>query len=297
MNNCLSHAVRAAVLMGALVLVTGCSGNPAVPAAPSDTAAVEAEANRVFVQIYGNAEQREAGNYLEWLALNKSYWACMAEHGVEPVRHFSQIWTGWTPNATSGEWMGALQLKPSIHALGIAASAGEEFEKSEQSVDYQKVSDGCQADDSSMTVGGGPGTPEGAAELVGDFKTLIRSVDSRLGSIDEYTQCMSEAGVDYPAKADGDRGWQGLYMFLTASMPKPPLSGQEPSEAWQKYLELETKALDADEQCRGAKYEQGLVLLAPELDAFVGEHRGELDTVAAGWGTIVEKARAEGFAD
>ncbi|MGC3992666.1 MAG: hypothetical protein QM779_00800 [Propionicimonas sp.] len=283
-------------MAGAALVLVGCSAlSSGVPGAPSDPLEVETAANRVFVQIYGDAQQREAGNYLSWIALNEDYWSCMEQRGVEPVKHFSPLWTSWTPNATSGTWMGAVQVKPSLHALGIAASSRDESEPSETSAEYAKVSDACQVNDQDMTVGGGPGTPEGAAQLLAEFKELITSVDAQLGPIQDYRTCMAEAGINYSEKSDGDEGWQGLYMFLTASMPKAPIENEKPSPAWNRYLDLETTALNADERCRADKYQQGLALLGPELSQFAAGHDSQLRTLAADWTKIVQDAREKGF--
>jgi hypothetical protein len=280
-----------------LVLVAGCGSSAQLPAAPADAGDIEARALDVYTRISGSARQREAANYLEWLDLNASYWSCLEQKGFAPVKEFSPLWTGWVPNPTSGHWMGSLGVKPSIAALGIAESSRAESDpprSEEANEEYEAASDSCQSG-SDVTVGGGPGTPKGAAQLTTDFKKLVKAVDAQLGPIDDYRGCMEDAGIDYVEGADGDEGWQGLYQYLTSEMPQAPLAGEKPSKKWENYLVLENKALEADESCRGEKYRLGLSMLAPGIEEFASNRADQIDEVAAGWATTVEQALAEGF--
>jgi hypothetical protein len=292
--------VRHVVLAGFALLLAGCSSAAPLPVGPADATSVESRAATIYTRISGDSQQRDAANYLEWLTINQSYWSCLEGKGFTPIKQFSPLWTGWIANPTSGQWMGSLQVRPSVPALAIAASSRAESSspgKGSPTADkgYQDASDSCQSENTDVTVGGGPGTPVGAAQLTSDFKKLVEAVDAELGPIDDYRQCMAQVGIDYSSGSEGDEGWQGLYRYLTSELPQAPLEGEEPSQAWRDYLVFETKVLAADESCRGAKYHEGLRRLAPGLEDFASGNAARIDEVAQGWAATVEQARAKGF--
>jgi hypothetical protein len=294
------------VLAAALAagLLAGCA---VAQAAPADPAAVEARADGLYTVIGGNAQQREAANYLQWIDMNQEFWSCMAAAGFEPRRHFSYLWRGWTANGTSGEWLGRLQNKPSATALAKRALAGAATSRpvppsdpvapQRTRPDYEAAAEGCETADQSVVLGSQPGVPDGSQRLLAEFNTMVSEVEAGLGPIGSYRSCMLAAGVDYTASAEDTDGWQALYLYLTWKMPKAPAPGKQASAKWQEYLALEAAALDADESCRGDQYRRGLALLDPRLTAFAEKHAAELDQLAKGWQATVAEARAAGLVD
>ncbi len=296
--------VAAASAVTMTLVLTGCgevgqkdSGTPTV----KDYSVVEQHANEVFLLLTGNATQREATHYLQFRDANDGFEKCMAASGFPVQLEFLPIWTGYEPNATSGAWMGELGRRPSVMALQNAKSAQAEVEpldpgSVEASPEYQREMQRCRGEDEAVIdFGNERGVPEGSTELTGEFKEMIFSIDAKLGSIDPYTECMRQAGIDLAAGPDGDSGWQGLYNFLIGSMPLPPSEGDQGASDWQQYLELESQAIEADTKCRELKYHAGLELLEPELADFVAAHQTELDRFAEEWPQAVATARGLGF--
>lgn len=268
----------------------------------SKPSTVEARADEIFLQLAGDATQREAVHYLEFRSANADFETCMSDGGFSVRAEFLPIWKGYEPNATSGSWMGELGRRPSVMALQNARSAHAEVstidpKSVESSEEYQRAVRRCRDDDLAVIdFNNKPGVPDGATDLVSEFKSVIFAIDEKLGPIQPYNECMLDAGFDLSAGPDGDGGWQGLYNYLVGTMPLPPMPGAEAAaDEWQVYLELESKAIAADTQCRESKYREGLEMLEPLLDEFASQHAEDLDRFAVEWPKAVAEARDAGF--
>jgi hypothetical protein len=121
---------------------------------------------------------------------------------------------------------------------------------------------------------------------------VLNPVDDELGSLEPYTECMGEAGVDLEG-LDAE-GYTGLLMHLS-SMPDPPQPGEEPSAKWSRFLQYEAEALDADEACRADKYREGLALLEPRLREFRRENADQLLASEHAWEDLLQQAQAQGY--
>ena len=283
--------------LGLFACGTAPTAEPASDAGPVATSAVEVRANEIFASISGDAVEREASHYLTWKDLNAGYADCMRAAGHSVDLTFLPLWTGWEPDATSASWMGALNRPPSVHARAIAASSRAELGDGRvYSNAFNAASAKCNdGDTETVDLGNIPGQPEGAAELTDEFKQLVHEVDSRLGPIDVYTECMDAEGIDYAKDSGGEQGRQGLYRSLTAEMPYPPLPGTEEPPAWSDYLQRERQALAADNRCRRDRYEQGLRELAPLLDDFEAANRAAISATDRAWDATVAEATEAGF--
>ena len=164
-----------------------------------------------------------------------------------------------------------------------------------QSPAYQSAARECHPESVSLDFDNLAGVPEGSTELTSQFKSLVFDVDKELGSTDEYDRCMTDSGVALPKMGDSE-GWQKLYNYLTGIMPLPPLAGEEPSQEWTEYRSTEKDAIEADAQCREAKYMEGLAMLDSRLADFEKTHATEISSMATAWQRTVERARSDGYA-
>jgi hypothetical protein len=257
---------------------------------------VQRAADEILAEMGGNAEQREARLYLAFKEANDPYEECMQAHGIDFVAKYHTSNVGFLPNGTSGEWMGALQRKPSEIVIANAEAAYDDATgrlpakyQTPQFDEAQASCDESRPKNSIMDISPVP------SEASASYAKMLASVDKELGPIEPYTECMLDAGVDYTKASNGEQGWAGLYMYLSAMIPRPPLPGDEPSKAWSAYLELEQRSLDADTKCRAAQYEKGLELLAPKIDQFREEYGEVLKASQERWEGFATEAKAEGF--
>lgn len=292
----MSSKVNSALILGIAAAVVACSSQ--VRASPADSAGVEAHANRLYLSISGDATQREAARFLSRREFFAPYRECLAEAGFAPEDKYLPQYSGWTPNATEGIWMGELQYRLSPAIAGRAALAASAWEPAKPgSVQAQKgyleASNRCVAN-VDLDLGERLGDPPGSQRLMGEYMDVIAEVDSRLGSIEPYANCMAEAGFDYRQAWPDEDGAQGTIMYLSGKAPTAPVAGETTPE-WTAFVELETRVLDADERCRADTYRRGLAILAPMLDEFQASHEAELAELAEGWRHTVATAVELGF--
>ncbi len=284
------------------LLVSGCGteaagdGDPGPASLSSEAAEVERVASETEAQLYGNAEQREAKHWLTFRELNRAYEECIQSQGVAWVAEFATLYAGFVPDGTAGTWMGALNRKPSDNSLTNAEAAyfdaPGQLTPLEQTPEFEAAAAAC---DSVGNQNLNYEVYDPGEGLAGDFIVMLDGVEAQLGRIAPYTACMSDAGIEFSAAAEGEEGYQGLYLYLTGEMPRPPLPGGQPDQAWLDYLELEERALAADAECRGAQYEQGLLLLGPKLEEYVDRYAAELRTSRDSWEAYLTQAEVAGY--
>jgi hypothetical protein len=255
---------------------------------------VEGQADWTYQQIWGDAEQKDGGQFLANTAIQRPIKECMSGRGLTYPAKFTPLWLGYQSNGTSGAWMGHLQEAPS--KTEVLLTEAHQLERSPQvnpdlnKPGYREALAECEklsGDPDKVVV------PEGTEELGAEFTRLKGAVEDELGSLEPYTKCMAEAGFDLGGM-DAE-GWTALYMLLTSKMPDPPLSGQEPTEEWTRYLKMEAEALDADETCRAEKYREGLTVLGPRLRVFRQEHAEQLAASERAWADLLKRAEAQGY--
>jgi hypothetical protein len=293
---------RLGVGAAVLALMTGCG----MRTAESDTrgsagsdqgAAVQRMADETLAQLGGTAEQREAAHYLLFRAMNRPYEECMRASGIDFTAEYHTINVGYVPDGTSGTWMGALNRKPSdFYAANAEAGHDDEtgnLPPDQKTPEFTKAQDACDETNATFDI---PSANQGAPELQAEYFETLSSVEKQLGPIAPYTTCMEQAGIDYTTASDGEEGWAGLYLYLGAKMPRPPLPGEKADEAWMQYLDLENQSLAADAQCRGDQYAKGLELLGPLLRDLRARNADELQAASETWEGYVTKAAAAGWA-
>lgn len=295
--------MKVGVAAAALVVLAGGCGTQtraSEPQAPEvDAPRVEALANETLAEIAGTAQQREARHYVIFNELNQAYESCMNAQGVDFTAGYHTLFAGYRPKGTSGQWMGALHRKPSDQALANAAAYRDDMvghlPAKEKSAAFVAARAKCDDEDTAGADQDVVLGESGEIDLEAEFTKMLTDVEEKLGEIAPYTACMQKAGVDYTAESDGEEGWAGLYLYLTAEMPLPPLPDQTPDKAWQAYLDLEQRALTADTACRGKKYAEGLALLGPSIVSFRERFAGQLQASKDTWGAELEDAQALGF--
>lgn len=267
-----------------------------------DEAAVQQRADALYLTIGGSGEQREAVHFLTFKELNSDFVRCMADSGQPVIAEFVTLWSGWTPNPTSARWMGKLGVLPSRLTAANADAAyleqplsGTEAERV-HAAEYQEAMTRCsdEGDGQVVDLGELPGRPEGADELMAEFARMVENADDSLGPINPYYECMSASGVEVEPH-DGLEGVQALYDQLASLRPLPPRPGHDASQSWNKYLQSEAQAVEADATCRADMNARGLAELAGDLEAFEADHREELRLLAEEWDATLARATALGI--
>jgi hypothetical protein len=279
----------------ALFGAEGC-GEQELPTALNEAQATDVEglADWTYQQIWGDAQQKDAGQFLAYHAINDPIQQCMAAQSFAYPAEFHPLWSGYRSNGTSGAWMGHLQEPPSRTEVSLARSRQYELDPERNpDVDkpgYHEALAECEksAGDPDAVV-----IPPGTEELGSKWTELMASVEEELGSIEPYTECMATAGYDLAA-VDAD-GQAALYMLLMSRLPNPPLPGEQPSSAWTEYLSYEAEALAADEKCRADRYRQGLAVLEPRLREFRQQHAQDLTASEQAWGNLLSRAERAGY--
>ena len=288
-----------------MAAVSSCGNQTLGPAAaPGDAEAVESRANVIDAAISGTGLQREAEHYLTYLDLNQDLWDCLEGKGI-PVRrgaNFLPIYEGWTPDATSGAWMGGLHRAPSTTALAGAATnraavGPPEPGTLEASPEYDQAVTVCLENlpghgTTTYDAGRRPYAPARSDELASELHRVLMAVEDELGPIEPYNQCMQQAGFALP---DQTGGVSALWEMLSDRLGPVPVPGEEPGHKWVEYLEFEDDALDADASCRSEVYRRGLLLLSSRLDDFEKEHGGELSATRQQWQETLSRARNNGM--
>ncbi len=283
------------VVIAMAATLVSCGSEPKVrPQEATAAKDVEAQADSTYQQIWGDAAQKDAGQFLANAAIQGPIKECMSDRDLTYPAKFTPLWLGYESNGTSGAWMGHLQEAPSRTERLLT-----EARKLEQNPDpnpdlnkpgYRDALTECEK------LSGDPDKvvkPAGTEELSGEYAKLTSPVEEELGSLESYTKCMGEAGVDLEG-LDAE-GYSALSMHVISKMPNPPRPGEEPSEKWTRFLEYEAEALDADEACRAEKYHEGLALLEPRLREFRKEHADQLVASERAWGALLQQARAKGY--
>jgi hypothetical protein len=300
------HA-RIAVGSVALLAVSACGNQTLGPAvALGDAEVIEGRANAIDAAIAGTGLQREAQNYLTYLDLNRGLWDCLEGKGIAVRRgaNFLPLYEGWTPNATSGAWMGALHRAPSTTALAGAATnraavGPPEPGTLEASPEYDQAVTAClktlpSHSTTTYDADSRPYAPDGSEELSAEFHRVLMAVEDELGPIEPYNDCMKEAGFELEDPAGG---FGSLWEMLSDRMGPVPVPGERPSDKWVEYLTFEGAALDADANCRSDAYRRSLLLLSDRLEDFEKEHGSELATMREQWRETLSRARDEGMPD
>jgi hypothetical protein len=289
------------LLAGAPLLVACGTATSPTEIAKSPQDAIEARADSIFEAIGGNATQKEAALWLEKRPNQIAFGECIRSQGFHVDSSYLPLWKGYRADGTSGQWMGALNRAPSERMLAIAETTLSERRQAtpeQRTKEYKAASSLCneRTQDKQYHAGGaGPNAPAGAEQLAGPFFEMVSGVDRQLGSIEPYTDCMKREGIDHTSTTEGEQGWNGLYAYLLGKAPYPPLPDEEPNEAWQAYLSLEKRALEADVTCRETKYHEGLHKLAPLLDEYESEHGDQITEIREGWNQVVSRAEKQGF--
>jgi hypothetical protein len=253
----------------------------------SDVLAVDARADGVYLRLWGTAEQKEAAHYLEFLELNRPTVDCMRASGYPFVPHFTPLWTGWEPDGTeTNGWLGHLDRAQS----GTAIATDDSWFKP-RGAGYEGAMDRCANQETTAVLDGE--NPAGTNELSAEFHELLDTVNEQLDPIDSYQDCMSDRGID--VGFTGQTGATGLSLYLQGHMPTDQLDRDVPTEAWSKYLSLETDALAADRACRADNYLRGLRLLDKPLAEFEEQHDAALRGAEAAWREVLQTARKAGL--
>lgn len=302
-----THSVAAVTVA---LIVMGCGTATRVSGtAPSQEQldATHALAAKVTEAIAGDAAGREAVAFRDWRNLNQPTTDCMDEAGFGWEPTFVPMWQGYESPGVVSEWLAPLQLRLASKDLvsSVAAARAEALPAQDHDVAYERALDTCSKrslEDAEL-----PGTVAGTAlgevehqqladELSAGYTRLLDDVESQLGPIRQYGECMANRGFQVGGGSAG--GFSALYINLTSAAPDVgdiPSPGEQSTAVWDKFLDYESRALDADEACRSKEYLEGMALLAPRLEEFVETHQSDIHTLQADWRAIVKEANAAGL--
>ena len=301
-------------IVGAIALaaaLTGCGAATGVsgdrPSA-DELEATHALGTLVTEAVSGDGAAREAVAFRDWRILNQPTTACMDRAGLRWRPEYVPLWQGYQSAGVVSEWLAPLHLRLASQSLASRVAAAQAASAPAKRTDesYRRALGKCMRNPldgaalpetagSQMALGHIP-HQELADSLSAAYTRLLTEVESQLGPIKEYADCMADQGVDVTGGTAG--GFSALYIRLTSQAPPVedrPLPDKSVSPAWTTYLAQENRALDADEACRAMKYHEGMAILAPRLEQFVNDHQSDIDTLNADWAAVVKQADEDGL--
>lgn len=285
---------RWAAVLAVAGLLTSCG--EAVPDSAADPhqdpASVEAKADAISTQMWGTAEQKEAAHYLDFMELNAGTVDCIGEAGHTFVPSFTHLYAGWVTNSIeTGGWLGKLDWAPSDRAERAGEFGGEPEDQpmpAGASQAYKDAMDECSqvTEESNVQLG----NPVGADDLAFEFQQMLDEVNSEIGPIEPYNQCMGENGITLE-----ESGATGLAVYFSQAAPTSRYQPNNPNTQWAAFLPIEADALAADRDCREDEYLRALTLLEPRLDTFADDHAEELASYADAWQQLATEATQAGY--
>jgi hypothetical protein len=289
------------------VTIAGC-GTTTVRAGAVSADAHEAQqlSDEILSAIAGTADQREAGHYLTWRALNDPIVACMKEAGYDVRPMYVRHNVGDSTSGTAASsWLG----EPGLRLVSGLAAKGVDSDRLLQSAD-EPINPNPQADTEGYNdarndcddAGDGTGSAESRSEpagfnrLSGEFIGVVSQLDHSLGSPDEYASCMKDHGHDL-GQSD-EAGYSAMTMWLLQQVPPAqqiPLGEEKPSQAWKDFLRLEGDVLAADQECRLDTYNEAMPELGDRLRDFQSEHAAAITDLQTAWQERVADAERLGW--
>lgn len=282
--------IRVIAVVTAVAALTGCA-RPAdmqTAAAPAAAAPTGPEILAdIISQLYGTAEQREAGHERQFYAWQAALGACMVGKGA----------TFEVPAYTPVSFAGAKIGPGDILAFSPQRT---DFALAERTVQAAKVGNpsnpallrltGEQAEAWVRTqMECEPATkateelalPEGKVALGVNLQNEMIKLQDELapGLGDRYRTCMSAAGV--PADDLPD-------VMNIAGQKYPPVTSDQPSDptklpGWAAAVTFERQLAAADWRCRGDDATRVINASGARLAVWADQHKAELAAVAAAW--------------
>lgn len=301
------RTIADAVLMvaGVAVVLTlaGCGKGPS----GEDIAAATATDERLMAlqtSILGSSVEQSAGGYLGNYALDAPVKECMAAQGLPYKIEYLDTAIGEASSSLGDTWTEPLNDDSTVINAQVAAEQAETENKLmaplpddaiERTPEYSNALSVCEKESGNYEM---EAAPPGAISLATDLDFLLNSVESEVGSLRPYNECMAESGFD--VTQDQFQGVDGLRKILDEEAPPTgqiPEPGKEGGEAWQEYQELSSAAADADLSCRLSQHVEAMNDVATALDNFEAANAEEIDEIRSGWERIVQEATAKGWLD
>ena len=267
----------------------------------SNIAAARASFSALVSEIYGSAQERDAGERLNFLQVQTAISSCMASRGKSyPVAKYDGV------VAEDNKWLapgdltsfapvglGSLDVSANLAARDMAGSPVNPgfvaLKSDRERRAYASALNQCQNPrvDLENTY-----EPNGLEPLVVKFVALLTGVEMHpeiQSLLRDYPACMR-------AKGFGIRNWDDMYSLVQGALVGVTRSGDvKASHTWQAAAVLERRLSSADTSCRTRLNVEALVRAMPGIIQFRRDHAQELASVSAGWTSILVaavKARA-----
>jgi hypothetical protein len=279
-------------VLGCVGLLSGCggSGYRPSPSAQGDSA-TETALFRLYGTITGNAQERQAGQFMGYWNHNVAIAKCL--HDSErsyPWPLFTDDWHGWAPRGgTSGtRWLAPLGYDWALADARRMAAAST----------FSPMPVGGVADvahtvaataQCASSVPAEVDYPEGTEyhQLHTAYYAMITSVDGRLASYRrEYRACMSQAG--YPVT-----GYPALMSKIETRLATSAPSGAGFASAGHSADSYGRPALAADATCRQPAHDAGMTLLAPMITAYERRFSAQLVDLHGLWEDGIDRANSK----
>lgn len=300
------HIIPQATLMLLCVALTGACGQATANAggnAPTSTSqgvVTPDQADALYSEIAGTADQRAAGDQLAYHIEEDPLTTCMTGAGINytPIPFVNQ-WKDWPSTGSSTfdtSWLAPLNdpeyLTQFVQSQAAAQrTTGADVAASDKA--YYSLDPAAKKawDDAMANCPRGLGYedawhPAGYSALIGVFHNVVNGIDHSIGATyaGSYASCMNSAG--YPDVSDR----LGLLATLQAQQPpndEIPDVGSSGGPDWQAWVASVGQAFKADGTCRAAAYSAGWASLGPALSQFETENADALAAEEAGWEKIL----------
>ena len=269
---------------------------------------VELRAQDIYQRINGTPIQRAAGEFLITYAANHPTQTCMKELGFPYEWSYLNTWRDRT--TSSGlDWtllLGPLDTEVasiSVREQALAWLALEDWQtqaqafaaRTEKLDGYDQALTDCQRRVPQLDET--ESHPHGWQQLYLAFQGSVAAVegsDSGNPALELYEECMVTAGYPFATS------YASLIGGLIDRSPRPedvphlggPLDGHP---SWQRLLDLEAAALEADSQCRSSQYASLVADLGIALTEFEQEKGDAVDALSRAWDTKVDEAASLGW--
>ena len=295
-----NHVAAAVLAIAVAASVAGCAGQAGLQAAaaPAPTSAQASSGSDMLAdierQVYGTADQIEAGEQRQFYALHAAWGQCVRAKGVDyEVPAYPSGGRGlitpspgdllaWAPHyadfaiARRAEVLGKTGTPENPAFLRLTTDAQRERWTQAQA-DCQEAANTAQdADlpDNMMALD---------TKLIDELAKLQNDLAPTL--VADYTACMAGAvGVKVEEGTIADA-------YTAAAQKFPPTDAAKPFDpstlpGWGEAVSFEKTVAAADWTCRGAAATRVVDAGAAELSAWAEQNRGQLEAVAAAWAAM-----------
>lgn len=299
-----------ALALGAVVLAGSCGTQTATrQGPPSPLDAVDSEAQAIRKDAYafydswtGGRSGQTAAEVLIVHDTNGPLSECLNRAGYDVTWERGISGTTFMDGLNASRWLrDPLSRRYTWIAVMDAFSARVEDRQMHDKRVPDDVVDSCLR--SSRPIGDEgvlkTSLPPVQQRLMADWDARItEAVASVAGDREDYETCVLDGNL--PEAFAGPENTEELLDAIDAAMPpveEVPLGDEEPSQDWQKWLDVEEQLLEVEWTCAEPVYSDAMRQLPRVIDDFAADHEDEIAELVAHWQRVKSDARALGWTE